>query len=101
MAETRLEAYDLQVDYALRTDRLGAFSFYAIATMQPYLERRTLSTASFLDSVGFNNGQLKYRGNAGVSWERGAWNLGWDAQYYHSYFVYAETDTPTQAAWLR
>jgi len=98
IAATRLQAYDAQADYTLETDRAGALHFYAVATREPLLERRTVPTASFVDFVGFDSGVLEWRGNVGLDWSRGSWMLGWNAQYYDSYLVYAPGSTAATIA---
>lgn len=94
IARTRVEAYDFQADYTLRTERLGTFHLYAVATWQPHFQRQTTARSAAVDSVGFSNGQLEWRGNAGLNWESGPWTLGWNAQYYGSYRPWAATDAP-------
>lgn len=97
-AVTRLEAYDFQIDYVLETDSLGDFRFYALGTWQPFLKSQTIPLLPFIDSVGFTNGQLEWRGNFGVSWNSGPWSAGWNAQYFDSYRVYAATANPVVQA---
>jgi len=87
IAATRVEAYDFQVDYTLETNRLGALRFYTVATWQPHFENRILPASPLIDYVGFADGPLEWRGNAGLTWQRGPWTLGWNTQYYDSYSV--------------
>ncbi len=95
IASTELEAFDLQTDYNWTT-RAGIFSLYALATYQPHLKRRILSTSDLIDRAGFIDGLVKWRGNAGLTLERQAWTFGWSAQYYDSYKVY-ESNAPDSA----
>ncbi len=85
VAGTRLASYDLQLDYDRPTERYGDFHFYLVTTRQPYLERQTAVNSAFIDSVGYNTGQLEWRGNLGLNWNRGSWSLGWNMQYFDSY----------------
>jgi outer membrane receptor protein involved in Fe transport len=89
IAAARLEAFDLQADYAWRSALGGDVRVYAIFTWQPDFERQAVSGAAFVNSVGFSNGQLEWRGNAGIDWTREAWTFGWNTQYYDAYFVYS------------
>jgi iron complex outermembrane recepter protein len=98
LTSTRLEAYDVQADYAWRNGKAGDFRFYLIATWQPHLERQAVSGSSFTDYAGYNLGLLTSRNNGGLTWTKGPWMLGWNGQYYDSYFVYTATNTPAQIA---
>ncbi len=87
ITSTEVDAYDFQIDYEVPTGRFGAFRFFTVASWQPHLKFQNLPTTPVLDSAGFTGGPLKWRGNAGVTWERGPWTLGWNAQYYGAYSV--------------
>lgn len=89
IAATTVEAYDIQVDYTLETGRFGSFHPYVIASWQPHYKNQILPTSPVVDSVGFDGAPLEWRGNIGVDWQAGPWTLGWNAQYYDSYFVYS------------
>lgn len=88
VATTTVDAYDIQADYAVRSERLGTFNFFAVATWQPHLKRQLLPALPVIDSVGFEGGPLEWRASAGLSWTRGAWIAGWNTQYFNSYYVY-------------
>jgi outer membrane receptor protein involved in Fe transport len=81
----------MQLDYTIRPGDAGEFHFYAISTYQPQLARSTLPGLPFADSAGYGDGPLKWRGNAGLTWERGPWSAGWNMQYYDSYYIYPST----------
>jgi outer membrane receptor protein involved in Fe transport len=92
VAATRLEAYDFQADYLLKTSRFGEFRFYAIATLQPRIERRITADTTFINFVnftggtsGFGSGVLKWRGNGGITWTKGPLTVAWNAQYFGHY----------------
>jgi outer membrane receptor protein involved in Fe transport len=89
IASTELEAYDIQADYRLETERFGSFHGYAIATWQPHYRNQVLPISPVTDNVGFSGGLLDWRGNVGLDWDKGALTLSWNAQYYNSYFGYS------------
>jgi len=88
LATTAVQAYDLQADYSLATASRGKLHFRIMATMQSEYKNQLVSTVLPVDSVGFVDGPLKWRGNAGIDWSTGGWSLGWNAQYYHSQLIY-------------
>jgi outer membrane receptor protein involved in Fe transport len=91
---THLKAYDVQGDYIWRGERFGELHFFTVATWQPQLQRQTTPGQPAVDSAGFSSGILKWRANAGLDWRQGLWTVGWNAQYYDSYFAYAASATP-------
>jgi outer membrane receptor protein involved in Fe transport len=97
LAHTDVQAYDLQVDYDLRTEDRGSFHFYAIGTYATDFERLPIPGATVVERVGFSGGPLEWRGNLGVTWEAGSWAFAWNAQYYDSYLAY----TPEMDPFLR
>ncbi len=94
LSNTFLEAYDTQLDYTWRTDGYGSFRAFALFTWQPHLRRQILPDAQPVDSVGFNGGVLEWRGNGGLTWDRGSWAASWSFQYYDDYLVYQADATP-------
>jgi iron complex outermembrane recepter protein len=97
-ASTHVQAYDLQANYSWHPEGLGEFQFYALATWEPHFKRHLLPSAPVLDSAGFNTGPLKWRGNGGFTWSNGPWALGWNIQYYDSYFLYTAGSAPALIA---
>ncbi len=93
VAESLVEAFDMQADYIWQTE-LGEFGAHAIATYQPHLRQQAAAGFAELDSVGYLQGPLKWRANAGLHWTRSAWTLGWNMQYYDKSRVYRATDFP-------
>src|SRR5690606_33904202 len=71
IANTSLEAYDVQADYHWSTERYGDFHAYALATWQPHYRNQLLPDTSAIERVGFSGGMLEYRGNMGLTWARG------------------------------
>ncbi len=90
VAHSVLEAFDVQADYTWET-RLGDFTADAIFTLQPHLKQQVTADSNEIEKVGYGDGPLKWRVNAGVHWSRGALSLGWNMQYYDSYRIYAAT----------
>jgi len=86
---TEVEAVDFQVDYDLPTRRFGNFHIFAVATWQNSLRRQASPIAPVIESVDFNGGPLRWRGNGGVTWNSGPWSVAWSAQFYNSYLIYA------------
>lgn len=97
---TRMEAVDVQADYAVPTERLGDLRFHAAATWQPKLKRHNSIVGGGLETnlVGYADGPLEWRANGGVDWSRGPLMLGFNAGYYDSYRVVSSTDTAASAA---
>jgi outer membrane receptor protein involved in Fe transport len=93
IAETQVEAYDFQADYRFNTP-LGAFRAHAIATREPHFKNRILPVLPETDSVGFSGGPLEWRGNLGLTWDRGPLTLAWNAQLYDSYLAYSLFENP-------
>lgn len=90
-AASKVEAWDFQVDYQHHFDDLGDFLFYGVATLQSTLESQAVSTSAVVDRVGYSDGPLRWRGNAGVVWTVGAWTTSLNTQWYDDYLVYSST----------
>jgi iron complex outermembrane receptor protein len=88
VARTEVEAIDAALDFRSASTAAGTFTFYALATWQPHFKTQLISTAPVEEWVGvaaFN--PLKVKINAGITWERDGWNVGWHSRYFHSYLV--------------
>jgi len=92
---TTVRAIDTQLDYQYAAGDLGSFDFYAVATMEKEYSRKVNAITPEQQSVGFHDGPLKWRGNAGITWHLGALSVGWAMQYYDSYLVYKVQDGPS------
>lgn len=92
-----IEAWDVQADYTWKTMGKGEIQAFAVATWQPHLETQLYATAPILETVGYYS-VIKLRGNAGLTWTRGAWTLGWNAQYYASYYNYTASSSAATIA---
>ncbi len=94
IAHSLVEAIDIQADYSWQT-RLGAFAVNVMATVQPQMAQQPTPTSVERDRVGYSDGPLKWRANAGLRWQRGALGLGWNLQYYDAALVYGSTASTT------
>lgn len=93
MAQTRLETYDFKLDYTFQTEVAGDFRVFAAATYMPNFERRAVLGTPLVNQVGSSGNLLEWRGNAGLSWERGPWMVSWTARYYHEGLSYSVTSS--------
>src|SRR5262249_23216034 len=85
IASTRVEAFDFQLNYTRDIGDLGQINVYAVATHQTAFAREILPGSGTVDSVGFEDGPLEWRGNVGATFKTGQWEFGWNAQYFDSY----------------
>jgi iron complex outermembrane recepter protein len=81
LAGRDLEGIDLAVSYRMPKFRFGQFTAKAEATYNRKYDQR-LDEFSEVDSVLEEDGRAKWRGNAGLTWQRGAWSVGWFGEYY-------------------
>ncbi len=94
IAHSVVEAVDIQADYSWQT-RFGVFAANVMATVQPQLKQQAAPDSEEFDTVGYSDGPLKWRANAGLRWSRGALDLGWNMQYYDASRVYTSTAFPS------
>ncbi len=92
IARSLMKAFDIQADYRWET-RLGSFAANVMATVQPRLLQQAAPDSETLNLVGYSNGPVKWRANAGLRFSRGAWDVGWNMQYYDAYRVYSSTNS--------
>lgn len=88
IAGRRLAAWDVQADYTWKMPSRGEVQVFALATYQPQFAAQTVPTAAWIENAGYGS-TLKLRGNAGLTWSRGPWTLGWTTQYYSSYYIFS------------
>ncbi|MDY6949076.1 MAG: TonB-dependent receptor, partial [Pseudomonadota bacterium] len=94
ISRAEVEAYDIALDYRLDTEAHGAFDFYLLGTWQTHYKTQVVPTLPVEENIGVtSNSPLKFKSNAGVSWQHGAWTLGWSGRYYDSYQVAANPST--------
>ncbi len=87
IASTTVRAWDVQLDYLFDTT-LGSFRLYALGS---YIDDHINQFGPDTDPINNAGHQfrMKWRGNAGMTFERSLWSLGWNMQYFHSYLIYA------------
>lgn len=88
LASATLEAWDLQLDVRQETDRFGTFDLFFMGTWQPHYRVRTIDNQPETEFVGIaSHNPLKFKANAGATWTRAAWRLGWNVQHFDAYKV--------------
>jgi len=98
VAKTKVRAVDIQGDYEYSFRTAGRLHVYAVVTYEGAFKRQATPSAPVISLVGYSDGPLKWRGNCGISWDRGNWTAGWNMQYYDSYLIYSSTATPASIA---
>lgn len=81
VGRTVAETVDVQLDWSLPSLLGGQTELYGVGTWQPTLRTRRRSDLPWLDRVGFRDGPLEWRGNAGIQWTRDHLLLDLNAQY--------------------
>jgi hypothetical protein len=71
VGRTVAETVDFQLDWTPPPILDGETRLYGAATWQPTLRTRRRPGLPWLDRLGYRDGPLEWRGNAGVQWERG------------------------------
>ncbi len=94
IAKSLMEAVDIQADYNWET-RFGSFTANVLATVQPGLKQQPTPDSDEFNTVGYSDGPLKWRANAGIRWSHSALDLGWNLQYYDASLVYTSTASDT------
>jgi iron complex outermembrane receptor protein len=96
------EGVDLSVNYRRRTASCGEFHFNVTNTFALHYKRRTVFGAPFVDWINTSgSAPLRFRSTGSLIWERGAWTVGWSANYHGRYKVLAPPVTTSTAALLR
>lgn len=98
LLRSKVEAVDFQFDYSWSSPRLGDFHLYAMATWQPELSRLLALNAPLFKPIGYSNGPLEWRGNAGLDWTRGGFTIRWNTQLYDRYRITTSTQNAASAA---
>jgi hypothetical protein len=84
---TKIDTVDVRVDAPIRSRTWGTFRLRAGATWQPRYAHFASRDLPVEDQVNASDGVLKWRGNGGVDWVKGAFGATLNAQYYGSYRV--------------
>jgi hypothetical protein len=87
LGKTKLDSIDLAANQSIRIAGAGEFDAYVRATWEPTFRQRANEAAGWIERVGFRDGPLEWRGNAGVNWTYGRLTLGVNAQFYSRYRV--------------
>jgi len=95
IGRTVVEALDAHADWLLPTENLGDIRLYGTLTWQPTFDERASPRAATIEKVGYFNGPLEWRANAGVEWVRGPFAADLNAQYYGSYRVTSAAASPS------
>lgn len=101
LAKAELEALDLDASYLLRTQTMGEFEFAAAATRTFHYKTQTTPLAAVVESVGTNpatGAPLPWKGNASMSWRKGAWAAGWVTRYFDAYLIYLSSSNAATKA---
>lgn len=77
---TRTEGADIRLNYLVRTAEAGEFTLHATATFTNHFELLATPTAPVVDQID-GAGPVRWRGNAGVAWQRGRWSAAVIARY--------------------
>jgi iron complex outermembrane receptor protein len=91
------EAVDVQADYTRKTS-IGEFRLFAVATFNLGFDSQITPDSPRIEQVGYLNGPMKWRGNAGLDWTRGRWSAGWNAYYFNEQYIYAAETIPASIA---
>jgi outer membrane receptor protein involved in Fe transport len=81
VGRTVAETVDFQLDWTPPPILDGETRLYGAATWQPTLRTRRRPGLPWLDRLGYRDGPLEWRGNAGVQWERGPLLVDLNLQY--------------------
>lgn len=87
VARSRARALDLQAEYRFSPVDDWTIRLHGAATRQFARERQSLPNSATFDGVGFFDGPLRWRGNAGVDISYRSLSLFWSTQYYDGYSV--------------
>ena len=98
LLSSTIRAIDLQLDYSLGTQHWGNWHFYLVGTDQLKFARQISVRFAPADRVGYNDGMVQWRGNAGLDWNAGPWSLGWNTQYSDGYSLCYSTFTEAECA---
>jgi len=81
------EGYDLTFEYHTPSFRYGRFDLFALGTLIQKFEQQLAFNTLFVDNVDNvnNNGPLKHRANAALTWKLRGWSVGWATRYFGSY----------------
>ncbi|MBL8264725.1 TonB-dependent receptor domain-containing protein, partial [Steroidobacter sp.] len=90
--QAEISGIDLGLSYTLDTDQYGSFQFAAAATLFDDYKIQAALGAPLVNKVNrvADNGPLRVKANASLTWDRAGWNAGWLTYYFGSYDQYNE-----------
>ena len=101
LGKTRIDSVDVALDQTFAVGA-GPIAFYLRTTWEPTYRQQTRAGAPWIDRVGYSDGPLEWRGNAGAEWSKGPVSLGLNGQFYSHYkATNAVTDTDLNAQRLK
>jgi len=96
------EGVDLGISYRRKTAASGEIHLNVTNTFALHYKRQTVFGAPFVDWVNTSgSAPLKFRSAGSLIWDRGAWTLGWSANYNGRYKVLAPPVTTNTSALVR
>lgn len=84
IGQTDIDALDLRADYDMSFGS-DVIRIYGAATWQLRMQRRNVRGGPVTNYIGFADGPLKLKGNAGIDWVHGRLTIGANGQYYDRY----------------
>ncbi len=95
LLKRKSEGVDLRVEYK-RDIAGGQISMRGAVSKMHSLINQYAVSAPALDYVNApgEGGALKWKGAAGIVWEKGAWTIGWNMTYFGKHLVYGGTGGP-------
>lgn len=85
IGQTSVDAVDMHLDQDFRLGADDRLRLYGGITWTPHLERRKTAEGATIEYTNTAEGPLRWRGVAGVAWQRGDLTLHLDGQYYGDY----------------
>lgn len=82
---TIIHAIDIDLDWRIAGVLGGDLSPYARITWQPSIRSRPYPGAPWRQRIGYYDGPLAWRGNAGLSWGNGTTAIDLNLQYFDGY----------------
>lgn len=87
-----LEGLELGMQYRLAKFEIGQFVFRAEATDNLQRDEQLTTAGTVVSSLG-KDGFSKWRANASLNWQRGAWSAGWFTSYFGAFASTTATTT--------
>jgi hypothetical protein len=101
LGTTRVDALDIAFDHSFVLEGAGKFAAYLRATWEPGFSQRSAPGARAVDRVGYFDGPLEWRGNAGFDWTHERLTVGVNGQFYSRYRVVRSSGSPEDEQTVR